>query len=104
MPGPGGAADAADPDRRATRRTQRAVEVSPDCVKIPIMKRVVLVVAGLMVAATVGFFVFAPGIVENDLNRVEGGELPEVTDATRQLHESLQVVDMHADTLLWDRS
>ena len=38
------------------------------------------------------------------MNRVESGELPEVTDETRQLHESLQVVDMQADTLLWDRS
>jgi microsomal dipeptidase-like Zn-dependent dipeptidase len=69
-----------------------------------VVKRVLLVVAALMVVATVAFFGFAPGIIEKDLNRVEGGELPEVTDETRQLHESLQVVDMHADTLLWDRS
>jgi membrane dipeptidase len=69
-----------------------------------VVKRVLLVVAALMVAATVAFFVFAPGIIESDLNTVDGGELPEVTDEARQLHESLQVVDMHADTLLWDRS
>jgi membrane dipeptidase len=77
-------------------------------VKLLIMKRVVkrvlLVLAAFTVVATVAFFVFAPGIIESDLNRVEGGELPEVTDETRQLHESLQVVDMHADTLLWDRN
>ncbi len=50
------------------------------------------------------FFVFAPGVIENSQNKVEGGELPSITDKAQRLHESLRVVDMHADTLLWKRS
>ncbi|MET0765103.1 MAG: dipeptidase [Blastococcus sp.] len=68
-----------------------------------VVKRGLLVLAALLVVATVAFFVFAPGVIESDLNRVDGGELPEVTGEAQKLHESLQVVDMHADTLLWDR-
>ncbi|MFC7496489.1 MULTISPECIES: dipeptidase [unclassified Nocardioides] len=57
----------------------------------------------VVVLALVGFFAFAPGYIENSMNRVEGADLPEVDEQTRALHDSLQVVDMHSDTLMWDR-
>jgi len=58
---------------------------------------------GLLALAAVGFFTFAPGIVESGMNKVDPADLPKVAPATQRLHESLQVVDMHSDTLLWDR-
>lgn len=56
-------------------------------------------VAGLLGA----FFLLAPGIAERRMNVVDGGPLPEVSDEARALHASLFVVDLHADTLLWQR-
>ncbi|MBO9713988.1 dipeptidase [Sphingomonas sp.] len=58
----------------------------------------------VLVLAAVGFFWLAPGIVERGMNKVEPTEHPKVSDATRKLHASLEIADMHADTLLWSRS
>lgn len=57
----------------------------------------------LVVVLAVAFFSYAPGKIERMRNRIEPAELPEVTADTQRLHDSLQVVDMHSDTLMWDR-
>ena len=57
----------------------------------------------LVVVLAIAFFSYAPGKIERMRNRVEPAELPEVTADTQRLHDSLQVVDMHSDTLMWDR-
>jgi len=67
------------------------------------IKRTLLVVLALVVLAAIGFFTFAPGIVENGMNKVEPAELPEISPETQKLHDSLEIVDMHSDTLMWDR-
>ena len=59
--------------------------------------------AALLVLGGVFFFGFLPGIVEGGMNVVKPGPLPAVTAATRKLHDSLQIADMHADTLMWQR-
>jgi membrane dipeptidase len=66
-------------------------------------RRAAVGVAALVVVGAVGFFAFAPGIVERGMNKLAGADLPEVDDEAQSLHERLVVVDMHADTLLWDR-
>ncbi|MGH1562191.1 dipeptidase [Mumia sp. DW29H23] len=71
--------------------------------RVVTVKRVLLVLLALLLVAVVGFFAAAPGIVEKGMNQVESGPLPEVTDETRALHESLAIADMHSDTLLWKR-
>nr|WP_237438135.1 dipeptidase [Alteraurantiacibacter buctensis] len=58
----------------------------------------------LVAALLAAFFLLAPGIAERQMNVVDGGPLPEVSDEARALHASLTVVDLHADTLLWQRS
>ncbi|MES2444429.1 MAG: dipeptidase [Pseudomonadota bacterium] len=60
--------------------------------------------AAVVVLALIAFFALAPGIVEGGMNVVRPGPLPTVTAETRKLHDSLQVADMHADTLMWQRS
>ncbi|MDB5703771.1 MAG: peptidase [Sphingomonas bacterium] len=57
----------------------------------------------LLILAAIAFFLFAPGIVENSMNKVEPVAL-KITPRAKALHATLQVADMHADTLLWKRS
>ena len=65
--------------------------------------RSLVAVAAVTVAGATAFFIVAPGVVERGMNRVEPAELPVVSPQTQRLHDSLHVVDMHADTLMWDR-
>lgn len=60
--------------------------------------------AAVILLAGIGFFGFAPAMVESDMNKVEPAPLPKVTEQTRAFHDSLQIADMHGDTLLWRRS
>jgi membrane dipeptidase len=64
---------------------------------------IALAAGALLAVAAIGFFGFAPAIVERGMNRVEAAELPEVTPAAEALHRRLAVADLHADTLLWRR-
>jgi microsomal dipeptidase-like Zn-dependent dipeptidase len=58
----------------------------------------------LVLIAAAAFFAFAPAIVERGMNKVVATKLPTVTPETRKLHASLQIADLHEDTLLWKRS
>ena len=51
----------------------------------------------------VGFFGFAPGYVDYQRNVIDGEPLPEVSAEAQALHDTLTIVDLHGDTLLWDR-
>nr|WP_302054064.1 dipeptidase [Sphingomonas tagetis] len=53
--------------------------------------------------ALLAFFALAPGIVERGMNKVVATTLPTVTPQTRKLHASLQIADLHEDTLMWKR-
>jgi microsomal dipeptidase-like Zn-dependent dipeptidase len=67
------------------------------------IRRLLLGFLGLVAVAATAFFIFAPGIVERSMNKVEPVPL-RITARARALHATLQVADMHADTLLWQRS
>jgi len=58
----------------------------------------------LVMVALLAFFALAPGMVEKGMNKVVATKLPAVTPETRKLHASLQIADLHEDTLLWKRS
>ena len=68
------------------------------------MRRIVYLVLAVLVLAAGAFLLFAPGIVEGGMNRVVATPLPAVSARARALHARLSVADMHADTLLWQRS
>lgn len=57
----------------------------------------------LVVLAAAAFFVFAPGMIERDMNKVDGQPLIPVSEEAKALHATLTIVDLHSDTLLWDR-
>ncbi|QMW67377.1 dipeptidase [Mumia sp. ZJ1417] len=67
------------------------------------VKRILVALLALVVLAAVAFFALAPGIVEKGMNEIVTEPLPEVTDETQALHDSLTILDMHSDTLLWKR-
>ncbi len=60
--------------------------------------------AALVLLAAIGFFGFAPAFVESGMNKVVPAPLPAISAQTRRLHASLQIADLHGDTLLWRRS
>ncbi len=59
--------------------------------------------ATLIAAAAIGFFGFLPGYVEGSMNQVDGKALIAVSDEAKALHKTLNIVDLHSDTLMWDR-
>ena len=65
-------------------------------------KRIWMPAAALAIAAA-GFFGIAPGYLEADMNRIDGKELIKVSPEALALHQSLQIVDLHSDTLMWQR-
>jgi membrane dipeptidase len=65
-------------------------------------KRVWIPVTTIALAA-IGFFGIAPGYLENSMNRIDGKALIPASPEAEALHKSLLVVDLHSDTLMWQR-
>ena len=69
------------------------------------MKKTVLIIVGLVLLVGIaGFFQFGPGMVERSMNKIDGEPLIEVSDEAKALHKTLTIVDLHSDTLLWNRN
>jgi microsomal dipeptidase-like Zn-dependent dipeptidase len=67
------------------------------------MKRV-LTALGVIVLLGLGYVHWIlPGKVESSMNRVLAHEPYSVSDRAKQLHDSLFIVDLHSDSLLWKR-
>lgn len=68
------------------------------------MFRKILIGLGVVVVAVAGAaFAFGPGYLESQFNRVVPHEPYDIPETARVLHETLQLADLHSDTLLWDR-
>jgi membrane dipeptidase len=65
-------------------------------------KRVWMPLAALALGA-VGFFGIAPGYVEASMNKIDGQPGIPVSAEAKALHATLQIVDLHSDTLMWRR-
>ena len=57
----------------------------------------------VLALAAIGFFSIAPGYVEGSMNKIDGKPLLKVTPEAMALHKTLTIVDLHSDTLMWDR-
>jgi len=68
------------------------------------IRKLLLGLLGLVVLAAAGFFLFAPRMAEESMNKIDGEPLIAVSDEAKALHATLTIVDLHADTLLWQRS
>jgi len=67
------------------------------------MKKFFVPVAALLLVLVPVFFGFVPQLVESTLNRVAVSTSRGVPPQARELHEALEIVDLHADSLLWGR-
>ena len=67
------------------------------------MKKIALALLGIVAIAIVAFLIFGPAWFERQTNVVDGKPLPEITAEAQRLHDSLMIVDLHGDTLLWKR-
>lgn len=67
------------------------------------MRTRIWIPATLIAAAALGFFGFAPSYVEGAMNQIDGKPLIVVSDEAKALHKTLNIVDLHSDTLMWNR-
>ncbi len=67
------------------------------------MRRWILSILILIALAAATFFTLAPGMIEQDLNKIDGKPLPAVSARAEALHKTLTIVDLHSDSLLWSR-
>ena len=67
------------------------------------MRKKIWIPATLIAAAAVGFFGFLPGYVEGSMNQIDGKPLIAVSDEAKALQKTLNIVDLHSDTLMWNR-
>lgn len=67
------------------------------------MRKKIWIPVTLIAAAAVGFFGFLPGYVEGSMNQIDGKPLIAVSDEAKALHKTLNIVDLHSDTLMWNR-
>ncbi len=64
-----------------------------------------MIVVGIIFIMIVGLFVnLLPKYVEKSRNQVQTGQVTRITNETKNLHQSLFIADLHADSLLWDRN
>lgn len=67
------------------------------------MSKKVWIPLALVAVAAVGFFGIAPGYVEGSMNQIDGKPLIAVSNEAKALHKTLTIVDLHSDTLMWNR-
>ena len=69
-----------------------------------IVPKVLVAAAAAVVVACVAVFGIVPRVVGEVMNGRVAGALPEPSAEARRIHATLDVVDLHSDALLWDRS
>ncbi len=67
------------------------------------MRRWILSLLVVIALGAAAFFTLAPGMIERGLNQIDGKPLPAVSARAKALHDTLTIVDLHSDSLLWSR-
>jgi microsomal dipeptidase-like Zn-dependent dipeptidase len=67
-------------------------------------RKLVIVIVVLLVVGALAFFFVLPAAGERWVNRVRKPPPYGASERARALHKTLTVADMHADSLMWDRS
>ncbi|HEY6401779.1 MAG TPA: dipeptidase [Blastocatellia bacterium] len=66
-------------------------------------KKVFIVLGAILIVALCVFFFFLPGYVGRRMNATTGVAPYAASEMAKELHKTLLVADLHADTLMWDR-
>ena len=69
-----------------------------------IIRSLLVIITLAMTALLAAIYIMGPGLLENAQNKVEGDKGPAPSPEVLELHASLDIADLHADTLLWYRS
>mgnify|MGYP000542492582 FL=1 len=69
-----------------------------------IIRSLLVIITLAMTAFLVAIFTLGPGLLENAQNQVAGDKGAAPSGDALALHASLDIADLHADTLLWYRS
>lgn len=67
------------------------------------MKKLLFVVLIMLAIALLGFYAIVPSYVGKQMNSVINRPPYDASDQVKELHMTLDVADLHADTLLWNR-
>lgn len=67
-------------------------------------RAVVIAIGALVALAIIGFFTVLPTWYDRHVNQLVANPPPPATGAASALHQRLDVVDLHADPLLWKRN
>lgn len=67
------------------------------------MRKIFWIPAVLIAVAAGGFFGFMPGYVEGSMNQIDGQPMISVSAEAKALHKTLNIVDLHSDSLMWNR-
>lgn len=69
-----------------------------------IIRSLLVIITLAMTAFLAAIYTVGPGLLENAQNKVAGDKGPAPSPEALELHASLDIADLHADTLLWYRS
>lgn len=67
------------------------------------MRRWIVGILSVLALASAGALIAAPPVIEAGLNKVTPHATYKIAASTKALHASLNLADLHADTLLWAR-
>ncbi|MCX2980525.1 peptidase M19 [Halieaceae bacterium IMCC14734] len=67
------------------------------------MKKTIITLLTLLLLGWIAMRAFVPGIIESSANVVEQHAPYKISETAQALHQDLFVVDLHSDSLLWDR-
>jgi hypothetical protein len=65
-------------------------------------KRLTMVVLFVLLCIVAAGVIILPSVIDQKLNKISGSSIV-ISERARKLHKSLFIVDLHADSLLWDR-
>jgi len=67
------------------------------------MRRWLIGILLVVAVAALAFFSIAPGMLERGMNKIDGKPLVAVSARAKALHQTLTIVDLHSDSLMWKR-
>lgn len=67
------------------------------------LKKVLLAVLALLIVTVILGRLMLPALLESSMNVVDAHEPYTISEQAQQLHDSLFIVDLHSDSLLWER-
>lgn len=65
--------------------------------------KILMSIGALVAIGLVAFLTFGPGIVDKSMNTINDQSDYTISQEAADLHETLQIVDWHSDSLLWKR-